>query len=247
MNYGKIFLFLKKSWREVAILLLFIIAALSMRSCKNATSHLQSVQANNDALFSQGLELKLSDNTKALKIRALDGTIRQLSEQGIIDGMELAKLHEQAIKLNSLVAYYSAHVNVKQDIGVVVHDTVLTELRPMLINGGKITLAKGLVELADTLRTREKAFTYDNKWLSIAGLYNPATDTARIKYTYNVDFTLAAYKEKGKIFANINFSDPAITTTNLKVVHVTVPPTPWYDTRLAHILFGAVLGRAISR
>lgn len=204
---------LKKYWREAAILILFVVCFISMRSCRNQRELASIGKNKTDSAFLKADSVRLKNGELAFRVSTLEVTNKQLKESGILDYLNQKKLQGQIGDMSRLVTIYRGQVESNGTFISIAHDTVIVE-----------------VIKKDTVKVKEKAFKWTNGYLSLIETYNPLTEALNHKYLYRADFQLVSYRKganffrRGTLVSDITFSDPNLRIGEFQGVVVKEPP-----------------------
>lgn len=204
---------LKKYWREAAILILFIVCMLSVRSCRNQQEKVKIAKAMRDSTFFKSDSVRLKNGELAYRVNTLEVTNHQLKGEGVLTYLQIKKLTDQIGNLNRLITFYQGSLTMDDTFSAGGTDTVLIE-----------------VKKKDTINTKAKKFLWHGKWLTLLSVYNPATDSINHQYHYQADFNLVTYRRganlfrRGDLVTDITFNDPSISVGEFQGVITKEPP-----------------------
>lgn len=216
--------FLQKYWQYLLIAILGIALLFSVKSCKNQVGLTTLEKHGKDRAYHYATQIRLSDSTKAYRIRTLELTSNQLKGENLTLYTDKKKSDEQVRvlkievgNLNRIVALYSGTITMDQSFELVGKDSV--------VKGD--TIPNSIIHTQ--LVNKEKIFPWHNKWMTFHGIYNPANDSLKVKYAYRADFKLVSYFKgknlikKGDLISDITFSDPSIQVGEFQGVVVKQP------------------------
>ena len=228
---AKIFSILKNFWREILILLLFVICFISIRSCKTQQSLAQLNAHGADSAYHYATDVTLKNGEHVFRIKTLEATVHDLRGGAVLSAMEISKLKEDKIEIANLSAIYRGQVEAQGAVTLkgrdsIIYVTVGGEPKPSAL----------------------KVFDYRGNWLSLHEIYNPFNDSLSHKYLYRVEFTLASYRKSQGLFkrsillTDISFTDPSIRIGEFQAVKVVEAPKRFYETTGFKLLVGGGLG-----
>jgi len=205
--------FIKKYWREVAILILFVVCFISIRSCRTQKELTNLKAQQYDSAYHFAKVYKMENGDLVYQVLTTEATIHQLKGESILDLLEKNHLKEQIGDISRLVTIYRGQVESAGNFVSVAHDTVIMEITKK-----------------DTTKVKEKSFKWTNGYLSLAEIYNPITGWLSHKYLYRADFQLVSYRRganffrRGTLVSDITFNDPNIQVGEFQGVVVKEPP-----------------------
>jgi hypothetical protein len=233
---AKIFSFIKKFWREISILVLFIVCFASIRSCRTANGLVELQRHGLDSAYHYATNVTLKNGTHVFRIKTLEATVHQLRGENVLSALEISKLKSDKIEMGDLSAYYRGLVEAQGTIALKGKDSIIyVQTR----NG--------------ETQQKIKSFKYDGNWLQLRSVYNPITDSLSHRYLYRVEFTLATYRKRQGLFkrsillSDVSFNDPSIQVGEFTAVKVVEPPKRFYETRLFVFLIGVAGGAIVTK
>jgi hypothetical protein len=231
----KIFFILENFWREILILLLFVVCFISIRSCKTQQNLAQLNAHGADSAYHYATDVTLKNGEHIFRIKTLEATVHELRGGAVLSVMEISKLKEDKIEIANLSAIYRGQVEAQGNINIkgkdsIVYVTIGGELNPSTL----------------------KVFDYRGNWLSLREVYNPLNDSLSHKYLYRVEFSLTSYRKSQGLFkpsillADISFTDPSLRIGEFQAVKVVEAPKRFYETRAFAIGIGFIGGVYVS-
>lgn len=218
---------LKRFWREILILVLVLIVALSVRSCRTQQSMVTTSEHLRDSLYTKVTRITLDKGKLAYQVVTAEQTIAQIKQFGNELGLDNKRLKDENINLSSLVAYWKGKAQI--------HDTIYSDLTDT------VYLDHGIQETG-------KEFGYQGKYLQLSGFIPQGDASIHLDYTYNVDFNLIAFRKgkswfkRGQLVADIQFSDQNLKVQSFQGVVVKESEKKVYERNWFWGLMGLVAG-----
>lgn len=222
-----------QQWQLILIVILLIVCFTSIRSCKINSDRADIEIHKNDSSFKIAKYYRDKNGQLIGQVNTHELTVKNLKEYGDQLGFENKSLKKQVGNLNNLVAHWQGKAGVADTIRTVVHDTTYVDR-----DGETVTA---------------QTFKWKNKFMDLEGII--VTDSLTLRYLYNVDFALTAYrkpqggfwKPPGQLVADVKFNDPSFKVTEFKGFVITEPRKKWYETKGFAIGAGFLLGYAATK
>lgn len=199
-----------KAWRELTIVILIAISALSVSTCRSKhelNNHLLHV---NDSAFKVARIYYNKHGELVQQVFVQELTIRDLKKMAESMGTDKEELKEQVGNLKNLVGYWKGKVGFKGRDSIRFKDST------------RIVEVKGVLDTIDF-----KTFDWTNGHLSLHEDYYPNDDTVALEYKYDIgEFDLTVYrKKKGflkkkQLVADLKFGDPNMKVSKFEGVLV---------------------------
>ncbi len=220
--------------QPILIAILAIAFFASVRSCSINEDNTSIALHKADSSFLTAKYYENKNGELIGQVSTHELTIKQYKEYGEQLGFDNQSLKMENKKLKNLVAHWQGEASMRDTFRVTLYDTVT-------VRDGKPIPGRG--------------FNWNNKYLFIDGVIDLGLKNITIGYSYDVDFSLTAYrkpqrgfwKPPGQLVADIYFSDPNFKVTTFKGFVVKEEPKRWYQTTGAKIGFGVVGGAAAYR
>lgn len=211
---NSVLLFVRKNWKDVALIGLVIFCISSVHSCYQRGVDNDRLLSSVDSLKVQVREYKDRNGKLVSQAKTHLLTIGELREYSDQLGIEVNGLKKQVGNLNRLVSYWKIQASARDTFYVTGVDTVFVK---------------------DGVSQTGKAFHYSNRYLTLDQLYHPGDGTLSTLYDYRIDFELTAYRKgqtlfkPGTLVTDVKFSDQNISVKEIKGLVVKEPPKKFYE------------------
>lgn len=228
---------LLKYWREILIVLLLTVAALSVKTCSSKEGDIKALTQAKDSIFTALTTYKQKNGELTYQVQTQQLTIDQIKDFGNQLGVDNKKLKDQVGNLNNLVSVLEAKVSVSGSVVTKGRDTVIVTVH----------------DHRDTVKTEEKVFNYKTQYLSLYQILNEKSDSLRTYYEYDVDFKMVAYWKgktifkQGTLVSDLTFSDPNMKVQKFTSMVIKQPEKKWYETTLFKVGIGVAAGIFIAK
>lgn len=232
-------IFLKKYWREIAIVILVLIVVFSVNTCQRRNDDIKVITSQRDsARF--GIKSFINKNNELVhQVETQEITIGQLKDHGIQLGYDNNKLRKQVGNLNNVVAHWKGKA---VSTGVVVIPDVI--IKP---DSSVSVVHPDPVHIDLEFKSGN---TWTNGFLTLDSIkFNSFEKKLQFRYQYKTDFSLTAYRKKklfglikGPLVADISFKDPNMVVTDFKGFVVKEPRENFFQKKIGKFTIGVVTG-----
>lgn len=226
---------IKKYWREITIIVLIAVVAISVTTCKNKSELSDNLLHVNDSAFNVARTYYNRHGELVHQVSVQELTIRDLKKMAESMGTDKEELKEQVGNLKNIVGYWKGKAGFKGIDSIRFKDSI------------RIVEVKGKIDTIDF-----KTFDWTNGHLSIHEDYYPYDDTIALEYKYDLgEFDLTVYRKKSGFFkkkqlvADLKFGDPNMKVSKFEgiLIKEDKKPLKWWHWFLIGLGGGIVIDK----
>lgn len=228
---------LKSFWKEILIVILFLVCFSSVRQCSVNKSDGELLVNARDSAFNVAHYYKNKNGELVGQVKTQELTISQYKKYAAQLGFDNKELKKQVGKESRLVAHWKGKAEAKGVILIGLNDTTINTLDPTMdLSGESINIESA------------KTFEWSNKYLDLRGIISIDSNQLALKYQYDTDFSITAYYKPQGLFkqpqlvTDIWFEDPNMKVREFKGFVIKEPKKRFIQTGLFKVSVGIGIG-----